>query len=82
MANTLHIRAVGDLLSPYLDDAGRPVPGRYAGRHRKTREALPEGEVVADLPDYRRALARGELALAAPKPIAPATKPATKELDK
>ena len=74
MANTLHIRAVGDLLSPYLDDTGRPVPGRYAGRHRKTREPLPEGEMVADHPDYRRAVAREELALVAPKPIAPAAK--------
>ena len=83
MANTLHIRAVGDLLSPYLDDTGRPVPGRYAGRARKTREALSEGEMVADHPDYRRAINRGELELVAPKPIAPVApstaKPAAKE---
>ena len=73
MRNTLHIRAVGDLLAPYLDDAGRPVPGRYAGRHRKTREVLPDGEHVADLPDYRRAVARGDLAL-----VTPAAKATTK----
>ena len=78
MRNTLHIRAVGDLLAPYLDDAGRSIPGRYAGRHRKTREALPEGEVVTNHPDYQRAIRRGELALVVPPaiaPLAPATKP-------
>ncbi len=82
MRNTLHIRAVGDLLAPYLDDAGRSIPGRYAGRHRKTREALPEGETVIDHPDYQRAIRRGELALVAPKPIAPAPVPAAKEISK
>ena len=82
MRNTLHIRAVGDLLAPYLDDAGRPVPGRYAGRHRKTREVLPDGETVVDPTDYQRAIRRGELALVAPKPIAPAPVPAAKEISK
>jgi len=80
MKHPLHIRAVGDLLAPYLDDAGRPVPGRYAGRHRKTREALPEGEVVANHPDYQRHLRRGELALVVPPaiaPLAPSAKHAT-----
>lgn len=71
--NTLHIRAVGELRAPFLDAAGRPVAGRYAGRARKTFEALPDGEHVADLPDYRRAIARGDLAL-----VAPANKPTTK----
>ena len=73
MRITIHIRAVGDLLAPYLDDAGR---------HRKTREALPEGETVIDHPDYQRAIRRGELALVAPKPIAPAPVPAAKEISK
>lgn len=73
MRITIHIRAVGDLLAPYLDDAGRPVPGRYAGRHRKTREALPEGETVIDHPDYQRHLRRGELALVAARIDVPLT---------
>ena len=82
MRNTLHIRAVGDLLAPYLDDAGRPVPGRYAGRHRKTREALPEGETAIDHPDAQRASRPGPPPPAAPEPIAPAPAPAAKEISK
>ena len=69
--NTLHIRAVGDLRAAYLDDAGRPVAGRYAGRDRRTFDALPEGEVVPDHVDTRRAIARGDLELVAP--VAPKT---------
>ena len=75
----LHIRAVGDHRAAYLDDAGRPVAGRYAGRDRVTFDALPDGERVPDSTDIRRALARGDLALVepvAPKP-ATTTKPAT-----
>ena len=64
--NTLHIRAVGDLRAPFLDASGRPIAGRFAGRARKTFEALPDGEHVADLADYRRAIARGDLALVTP----------------
>lgn len=70
--NTLHIRAVGDLRCPYVDAAGRNVPGRFAGRARKTFDALPEGESVPDHEHYRRAIARGEITLAIPAAIAPA----------
>ena len=69
--STLSIRAVGDLRCPYVDAAGRNVPARYAGRARKTFDALPEGESVPDVEHYRRALARGELALVTPAPVAP-----------
>lgn len=72
---TLHIKAVGDLRAPFLDASGRPVAGRFAGRARKTFEPLPDGEHVADVADYRRAIARGDLALV----TAPAAKTATKE---
>ena len=82
MRITIHIRAVGDLLAPYLDDAGRSIPGRYAGRHRKTSEAPPEGATVTDHPHYQPAIRRGELALVPPKPIAPAPVPAAKEISK
>lgn len=66
--NTLHVRAVGDLRVPTVGTAGR-----FVGRARKTHEPLPDGEVVEDHTDYRRALSRGELELVtdAPKAIAP-----------
>jgi|JI9StandDraft_1071089.scaffolds.fasta_scaffold22847_2 hypothetical protein len=67
--NTLHIRAVGDLRCPYVDAAGRNVPGRFAGRARKTFDVLPEGESVPDHEHYRRALKHGDLALVAPAPL-------------
>lgn len=76
---TLHIKAVGDLRAPYLDASGRPVAGRFAGRARKTFEPLPDGEHVADLADYRRAIARGDLAIVAPEAPAKPTKPVAKE---
>jgi hypothetical protein len=71
--NTLHIRAVGDLRCPYVDAAGRNVPGRFAGRARKTFDVLPDGESVPDHEHYRRALKHGDLALVAlvaPVPVA------------
>lgn len=76
--STLHIRAVGDIRCAYIDARGVPVVGRYAGRDRRTHEPMPDGEEVPDHADIRRALSRGELALVAPKPIAPAPAPATK----
>lgn len=78
--DTLHIRAVGDLRSPYLAADGVPVVGRYAGRDRHTHEPLPEGEVVIAHRDYLRAISRGDLAIVAPKPITPA-KATTKGTD-
>ena len=78
MNNTLHIRAVGDLRCPFVGADGVPVPGRYAGRARKTHEPMPDGEHVPDVADHRRAVERGDLAIVPPKPIAPA-KTATKE---
>ncbi len=76
MNNTLHIRAVGDLRCPFVGADGVPVPGRYAGRARKTFEPLPDGEHVPDCADHRRAIVRGDIEIVPPKPIAPA-KPAT-----
>lgn len=77
--NTLYIRAVGDLRCPYVDAAGRNVPGRFAGRARKTFDVLPEGESVPDHEHYRRALKHGDLALVAlapaPLPVPQAIKP-------
>ena len=69
--STLHIRAVDGLRCPYVDAAGRNVPARYAGRARRTFDALPEGESVPDVEHYRRAIARRELALVTPAPAAP-----------
>lgn len=71
MSNTLHIRAVGDLRCPYVGPDGVPVAGRYAGRARKTFEALPDGEHVPDHSDHRRAIVRGDLELVVAKPALP-----------
>ena len=68
--NTLHIRAVGNLRCPYVDAAGRNVPGRFAGRARKTFAVLPEGESGPDHEHYRRALKHGEIELVEPAPVA------------
>lgn len=60
----LHVEAVGDRLSTLLDPAsGLVVVGRYAARQKKTHAPMLEGELVADHPHYRRAIARGDLAL-------------------
>ena len=78
--STIHVRAVGDLRVPIVGTAGR-----FAGRARKTHEPLPEGEQLPDHVDYRRALARGELALvepAAPKSQAARPSAVSKEGDR
>ena len=70
--STLHIRAVGDARCAFVDPDGKVVVGRYAGRDRRTHEALPGGEVVTGHTHYQRALSRGELVAFVPAPIAPA----------
>lgn len=69
----IRVRCVGDLLCGYVGSDGRSVAGRFAGRDKK-RAALPDGELVADLPYYARAIARGDLELVADSP-AKAAKP-------
>lgn len=52
---------------------GSPLANRYVGRTPGTHTPLPDGETVPDIEHYRRALSRGELAVAVPKSIAPRT---------
>jgi hypothetical protein len=47
-----------------LDESGRVHRGRFAGRD-KTGAPLADGELVDDHHHYRRAIARGDLALVA-----------------
>lgn len=64
MRTTLHVAAVeGALVSPIDERTGAVIVGRFVARHRKTREALPDGEMLPDHVHYRRAIARGELLL-------------------
>lgn len=60
----LHVEAVGDARVSLIDQrSGAVVMGRYVARAKKTHAPLPEGERVPDHHHYRRAIARGELAL-------------------
>lgn len=62
----LRIAAVGDARATLVDPrTGAVVVGRYAARQnaKKNHAPLPEGELVDDHTHYRRAIARGDLAL-------------------
>jgi hypothetical protein len=60
----LLIAAVEGRLMTLLDESGRVHRGRFAGRD-KTGAPLADGELVDDHHHYRRAIARGDLALVA-----------------
>ncbi len=65
----LHVKAVGDGRFPRYDASGTAPPGAYAGRARAPDFApLPEGELVDDVAETRRAIIVGDLALVAEHP--------------
>lgn len=71
MPITHHVRAVEGASVSMVDPEGRSLRGRFAGRDADG-APRPDGEVLHDCTHYRRAIARGELALV----VAPAEKPA------
>ena len=60
----LLIQAVEGRCLSMVDAKGAAIRGRFAGRD-KTGAPLADGELVADHVHYRRAIARGDLALVA-----------------
>lgn len=69
----IHVIAQGDGTVPYVDELGRHHPGRATGR---AADGTPAAELVADSAYVRRAIGRGDLAIAAP-PAAPTPDAAT-----
>ena len=76
MSDTIHVWAVGEARLPIPG-----MPGRFVARAPKTYEPLADGADVPDDSYHRRAIARGELTLDAPRalrvpaPIAPKKEP-------
>lgn len=66
MSDTIRVWAVGEARLPIPG-----MPGRFVARAPKSNEPLADGVEVPDDSYHRRAISRGELALAAPVKEAP-----------
>lgn len=60
----LRVKAAGDAKFPRFNGEGWAPPGLYAGRDPARAHApYPDGELVTDGPEYRKAIAVGDLVL-------------------